>query len=65
MAILRVYKVLDNLPGTLVGNARYLVKKGERVEEYITDNTGTVAYHLNEQPPHPFMFLAAITQGAS
>lgn len=65
MATLKVSKLVDNLPGTLAGNHVYLVKKGESVEMFLTDNTGTTAYQINEPPPHPFLFLAAITQGAS
>ena len=65
MAILKFSKVSNNLPGTLASNHVYLVKKGESVEMFLTDSTGTTAYQINEPSPHPFLFLAAITQGAS
>lgn len=65
MATLKISKLVNSLPVTLVSNTVYLVKKGEAVEMFVTDSTATNAYQVNEQPPHPFMFLAAISQGAS
>lgn len=64
MATLKFSKV-NVLPGSLVSNTVYLVKNGNSIDMFVSDSTGTSALPVGEQSPHPFLFLAAISQGAS
>lgn len=64
MARLSVVKA-NVLLGSLVSNTMCLIKNGAGVDVFITDSSGTSALQVAEQPPHPFLFLAAISQGAS
>lgn len=61
MANLKIEKVLNNLPTTLTPDTLYFVKKGNKVETYISDNTGNVAEQVSGvMIPHPFMSMGAI-----
>ena len=47
MALLKTFKVVSVLPGTLAADAIYAVRTGVGVALYVTDTTGAVAYALN------------------
>jgi len=65
MALLRIEKVLTQLPTTLTANTIYFLKlTGGTVEMYITDKTGTASYltgggNVNMDP----FLLMGVTNG--
>lgn len=58
MANLKVEKRLNSLPTTLAANTMYLIKSGDTVSMYVTDNTGTEAHKVgSEEPIEPFLLM--------
>lgn len=56
MSILRLHKVIANLPSTLQPNAIYAVRVGEGFDLYISDATGSIAHKVNAGSPSiPFV----------
>lgn len=47
MSILKLHKVIANLPSTLEPNSIYAVRTGAGFDLYITDTTGNVAHKVN------------------
>lgn len=44
---IRVYKEISNLPSTLVKNSVYAVRTEEGFDLYVSDNSGNIAYKIN------------------
>lgn len=58
MADFKFEKRLDSLPATLTANTMYLIKSGDTVEMYLSDNAGTQAYKVgSEESIEPFLLM--------